>query len=281
MSNTENRYEKDDIPNFRYDNPEKHKDTKDIDFNADVKNASPNNTKKKNDINWKKIGIFTSISIVAISVIAGIYFFISYLSTSKETPVILIEQKWERQIKIEDFRVVKDDDWCSDMPSDAYNIHSRQEIRSYREVEDGMSCQMVTQSNGDGTSSLKQVCEQKYRKTPVYENYCSYSIDRWRLMDVLTAQGTDKNPTWPSTDHLIFNQSNILGNIRLGDKSEHYTSIFESHDEDGDKDIHKCSQKESVWHTYHQGNEYKGLSYPLTGISCDTIIEKFVIRKKS
>lgn len=274
MSNEKNHNES-SSPNFRYDNPNQ-KSQDEFSFKK-----SPEKPKKeKPQIDVKKVKM-TSIIVVSVILIITIFYYIfNFFFVGKEHHIILKEQSWERRINIEDYRVVKDDDWCSDMPSDSYNIHSREEIRYYREVEDGMSCKMVKSSNGDGTFSSEKVCEQKYRRVPVYENYCHYNIDRWKLMEVLTEKGTDQNPLWPSVEHLTFSEQRILGNLRLGSKNQYYSSTFVSINEKDNKTV-TCKQNENHWKTFNMGNEYKSLVYPVFGISCDSIIDKFSKREKN
>lgn len=276
MSNEKN-HNKSSTPNFRYNDPEKQRDDNHIFFETSSKSENPK--KENRQIDFKKIQLISLISISVILVIAIFYYAFNFFFVGKDHYITLKEQSWERRINIEEYRVVKDDDWCSDMPSDAYNIHSREEIRHYREVEDGMSCKMVKTSNGDGTFSNEKICEQNYRRVPVYENYCHYSIDRWKLMEVLTEKGSDQNPVWPSTEHLTFSDQRILGNIRLGSKNQQYSSTFISTDEKEQETV-TCKQDENYWKTFSFGYEYKSLIYPVYGISCDSIIDKFSKRKK-
>ena len=71
---------------------------------------------------------------------------------------------------------------------------------------------------GSGYGEVVQDC--RYQ---VYEEWCDYTVEQWRVVDTVTLEGRDPNPRWPNPQ---------LGpDQREGGREERYKCIFNA---DGD-----------------------------------------------
>ena len=132
------------------------------------------------------------------------------------------------------------------MPGDAYNLSCSQRQRSTRQVEDGQTCSTRRIDQGDGTFREEQVCQPKYRDEPVYDQWCSYSVDRWQYERSATANGDSISPApnWPDYQLNCDGQSSIGCERVPGDgQVETYLVHFKG---DGDS-TYECSYPQDQW----------------------------------
>ncbi|MFN8371997.1 MAG: zinc ribbon domain-containing protein [Anaerolineae bacterium] len=160
------------------------------------------------------------IGIVALLLCGGIIFAVTY---TRSTNVYVTGHEWSREIRIEQYSSISENNWCDSMPAGAYSVRRTQEQRSSRQVPDGEDCHTERQDNGDGTFSEERVCETRYRSEPVYDDMCYYNIDRWVYTRSATADGdsVDDRITWPDTN--ISRNCNNLGCEREQQRIETYT----------------------------------------------------------
>ena len=120
-----------------------------------------------------------------------------YFSVHTET-VAVTAQTWERSIDLERFVTQSDKDWCDSMPSGAYNVMRFKAQRSTEQVADGETCRTVRTDQGDGTFTSRRECETRWRSVPVYDDRCSYTIDRWAVVHTERLGGGHlQPPVWP------------------------------------------------------------------------------------
>lgn len=155
-----------------------------------------------------KIGGGSSIGV-------GILTLILFLFGTTSIEMQVADLQWERQVEIEEFRTLTQEGW--DFPSDARNIDSWEEVRSYRKVPDGFETETYTErvqtgttnrtetktctrtvDNGNGSFSsetyscgTRTISEpvyenvtrtrqvQVFRDEPVYDTRYEYQVDRW------------------------------------------------------------------------------------------------------
>jgi hypothetical protein len=177
----------------------------------------------------------------------------------KDIAVEVQGHTWTRQISIERFNAVHDSDWCTSMPSDAYSVSRHRELHHVDHVPDGQTCRTEpgacsTVDNGNGSGSVRcqpdrRVCETKYRDVPVYENKCSYTVDRWRHVRFATASGSqlEPAPSWPTPK---FESCRIthLGCERTGAQTAEYLVHFVSN-EDKPRAF-ECDYPEARWSSF-------------------------------
>ncbi len=177
---------------------------------------------------------------------------------------------WERKIAIERFAPLPSDSWCDSMPSDAYNVSRNREIRSYNNIPDGETCTTKRSDNGDGTFSERQVCTPKYRKEPVYDDKCRYTVNRWSTQREVRSAGKDPSvlPSWPQVT-VPAQASAVLGAERQGQRTELYTVLFANNE----SKIYSCDFPEAKWGGYAIGSKWKGNIGVITdSLDCSSIM---------
>lgn len=167
--------------------------------------------------NWFLIGL----AAIALTVCGGLAF--AFFNTTEQN-VVVTGHSWEREIRVEEYRAVRDSAWDDSVPSGAYNMTCHREQRSTRRIPDGEDCRTERQDRGDGTFSERQVCETRYREEPVYDDMCDFTIDRWTYTRSATSRGDSINdePYWEDPN-LNDCRSTRLGCEREGGRNERYT----------------------------------------------------------
>ncbi|EIJ40939.1 hypothetical protein BegalDRAFT_0012 [Beggiatoa alba B18LD] len=160
---------------------------------------------------------------------------------TKNVALTLTAYSWERAIEIEDYKARDDSAWCDAVPSAAYNVSRKSEIKSYQQVPDGESCTARRVDQGDGTFRTEDVCQPKYRSEPIYADKCYYSINRWQFSRAVTTEGVNHSPQWGSFQ-LKGNGSNCLGCEREGKR----TGAYYLHLTDK-KNEYRCDVAEKQW----------------------------------
>ena len=188
---------------------------------------------------WVIGGIVTALALLVICI--GAVFFVR-----RDAVVIVVGHTWEREIKIEAFSAVQQEDWDESVPSDAYNESCSQEVRSQKQVPDGETCRTERVDNGDGTFRDREVCETKYRSEPVYDNKCSYTVNRWIYSRSVQAEGNSPadQPYWP--DFQLRGGSG-LGAEREGGHEEDY--VVHLKEVDADK-TYECDFSLDKWASF-------------------------------
>jgi rubrerythrin len=179
---------------------------------------------------------------IAIIVCIGV---IIALTAERQSTAIVTGHRWERTIAVEQFSSVRDSAWDEQVPPDAYNLTCRQEQRSTRRVQDGEDCQIRRIDNGDGTFSERRECVPTYREEPVYDQRCSYTVDRWVESREARAEGASlaSSPAWPNPN-LQSCTTTRLGCEREGGRSERYILILRS-----DNNTYECGVSQQMWET--------------------------------
>lgn len=138
----------------------------------------------------------------------------------KDVQVRVEQHTWSRDIDIERMQPMQDSSWCDSMPSDAYSVSRRREVRSHNQIPDGESCHTVRSDNGDGTFSTREECSTRYRSEPVYDDKCYYTVNRWQVVRTAHAAGRGFSPprAWPS--YALARSGNCMGCEREGKRKE-------------------------------------------------------------
>jgi hypothetical protein len=177
---------------------------------------------------------------------------------------------WERHIDIERFGPRHESAWCDQMPGDAYSVSRSREQRSSRQVQDGEECSMHREDKGDGTYRQVRKCKPKYRSEPVYDQKCSFSVDRWSVSRTASAKGAslDDQPRWPEVG--LGRTGQCLGCEREGRRRETYTVRLS----DGPKGkSHECSVGQAKWAGFRPGSRWQGRTGVLTGgLDCSSLL---------
>lgn len=136
---------------------------------------------------------------VAAVVVATIVFGAVALLWKRDVQVTVAAVRWERAIDVERLDPVRESAWCDSTPRDAYSVSRSREVRDHRKIPDGEECRTKSVDQGDGTFKRVEECRPKYRSEPIYDDKCSYLVDRWRVQRTDTARGDRAQPQqWPS-----------------------------------------------------------------------------------
>jgi hypothetical protein len=72
-----------------------------------------------------------------------------------------------------------------------------------------------TEDEGSGLGRVVQDCQYE-----VYDQWCSYTSDEWRVANTTVLRGSDLNPTWPSLS--------LANGQQAGDRTESYAVTFQA-----------------------------------------------------
>jgi hypothetical protein len=189
----------------------------------------------------------------------------------KEVDLEVVGHRWERTIVIEEYGPVEDSAWCNEMPSKAYSVSRKKEVRSHDKVPDGEKCTTRKVDKGNGTFSEKRECKTKYRKEPVYDQKCYYTIDRWHQERVAKAEGQSiqDEPAWP--DFKLEKEGQCKGCEREGSRAETYVVVLQN----PEGETHDCDFSESDWRGYEVGSEWKAAAGVVTGgLDCSSLEQR-------
>lgn len=204
----------------------------------------------------------------------GLIGFFLLIAWSEDVRVRVSAHAWKHEIRIEAFGPVSDSSWCDQMPSDAYDVSRKSEVRSHEQVPDGQECSTVTRDNADGTFSESQSCRTTYRSEPVYDSRCYYTVDRWHHVRSVTTEGSrpDEARPWPAVR--LARTGQCKGCEREGEHVESYVvQLTQVQPEDGEEPFTKeCAYDEGKWATLAPSSEWYIDVGMMTGfIDCDTL----------
>lgn len=183
----------------------------------DIKQTTPPQlTPKPSGVPWLKIVL--ALALVAIALLATLFF------RKHDEQVQITEKTWSREVDVEQFTAVRTSDWCNAMPANAYQVSRSREQRGTRQVADGQDCREVRTDMADGTFTKRRECTPRYRDEPVFDDKCSYRINRWQVLRTARSDGAaDLAPSWPAP---VFGNNalpgEVLGAERLGSRRESY-----------------------------------------------------------
>jgi hypothetical protein len=205
----------------------------------------------------KRLALFAMVGFIVIVGVVCVFVF-----WKKEVTLTATGHSWQREIFVERFQSVTETKWCDQMPRDAYRVTRTREVRSHKKIPDGETCTTKRVDNKDGTFSVKRSCTPKYRKEPVYDNRCRYSVDRWREIRSVKTGGAaiSDQLAWPTLT-LPKNPAAVLGAERTGRHVATYKVYFFDKGE-----THTCEFPEAKWRTFGVNTKWQGESAVLTGI---------------
>ena len=196
---------------------------------------------KQGGIPWVKIAIVAVIGLIIVGVLMALFW-------KKDVQAQVSELNWERIVFIEAFSAVPDGTWCDSMPGDAYNVSRSQRQRSTNRIPDGEECSTRRVDQGDGTFREERVCQTIYREEPVYDDYCSFTVNRWVSSRQADASGVlgRQEPAWPNAN---LRGGSGLGAERESGRNADYRVVFQA----GDKTYTCTLNDESRWRQIEVG----------------------------
>jgi hypothetical protein len=210
---------------------------------------------------WLIIGL---VALVALCIVGAVF----VLSYRKETTGKVEALTWQRSVDIESFQPRSGSDWQDEMPGDAYGKSCSQRQRGSRQVPAGSHEECKDVDQGDG--SFRRECRtvQDYRSEPVYDQWCTYTVDRWGYARSEKASGDGKQPPpqWP--DFTLSGSSGRYGEEREGTRHGTYTVVIR--DKDGKK--RECDfDNQATWTQYDVGTPVTLKLYLGGSPDCDTL----------
>ncbi len=166
-------------------------------------------TRRKVPVFFIIVAVVLCIGVVAIAILSG--------RTTAVSGVVQ-DVQWERSVPIEAFGPVEHENWHDSVPSEAENISCQEEYR-YTSSEPVGSYEEVcgtpySVDSGGGFAEVVQDCEYK-----ISEDYCSYTVMDWSVVDTAVLTGNDFSPIWP--------EPGLSSEQRLGAaRNETYTISF-------------------------------------------------------
>jgi hypothetical protein len=203
------------------------------------------------------------------AVIVAVLGCIAWLLTwSKPSKLQVAGHEWRREIAIERFGPIQESAWCDSVPFGAQVTHRAREVRGHRQVEDGQECSTRKVDLGNGGFSEERDCHPHYRSEPIYDQRCTYLVDRWQRERSAVAQGASLRdaPKWPAVR--LARTGQCVGCEREGARSETYTVILK----DPKGKTHRCDFDQSRWQGFDDGEQLEGKLGVVTGVvSCGSL----------
>jgi hypothetical protein len=217
--------------------------------------------------------------IVALISIAALLYFIF---KPREVDLKVEGFKWERTIRVEEFKTLTESGWEGEIPSDARVLSRKKEIHHVNKIQVGTRqvTKTVTERKQTGTKKVKvgvkdlgngyfediyenqpvykdvqrQVVENEpvYRDDPVYATKITYQIDRWVPAAEKTKSGKDRMPKWPQ----------LSAKERAADRKESFHIKFKDPDQ---KEYIYQAKDEQHWKSFEMGDVYRAKVVALTG----------------
>ena len=185
----------------------------------------------------------------------------------KEASFEVTGHQWSRSVDIEVFGPDASEGWCDAMPSEAYDVSKSDKERSKNKVQDGEQCHTKQVDQGDGSFKEVEECTPKYREEPVMDDWCRYTVDRWKKAREEKAEGKSLGdaPRWPE---LRLRTGSDPGSEREGGRSETYTVLLKGPDGDAER----CEVPEARWKGMAVGSHWKAKVAVLTGgVDCSAL----------
>jgi hypothetical protein len=186
---------------------------------------------------------------------------ITALCWKKPAQAELVGHGWERSIAIEAFGPVRDSAWCDNMPSGAYGVSRTREVRRTEQIPNGEDCVTRRTDQGDGTFRERRECTPRYREKDIYDDRCSFSIDRWTTARTAAASGSGLSPA-PAWPVVSLRTGTCRGCEREGGRRESYRVDFRT----GEGRAFSCTFPEASWRSMAEGSRWNLDVGAITGL---------------
>ena len=230
------------------------------------------NERKTSDF-WNSVKSFNWTPILIFVLIAALIAGCVYLLLPKEHELIVTDVRWERNIDIQEYRTVEENDW--QIPAGGRLLYTRSEIHHYNQVLDHYETktrqvakeryvgteEVVVGYRDLGNGYFEEITSSRaiyetyyetetyeepvYRSVPIYQNKYYYEIERWLYDRTATAKATDKYPHWP--------ELNLTEKERESTRKETYTVTGK----DKKDEVYTFTLSYEEWKRVHVGQEIK------------------------
>lgn len=161
------------------------------------------------------------LAVLAIVILCGaVAWFVIMANRTEAVSGVVEGGGWERSVPIEAFVPVSYSAWRDEIPDGANPGACSQEIRYVQSQPAPNSVEVCgtpyTVDTGDGLADVVQDCQYQ-----VYDDYCDYTVQEWKVVEIVSLNGSDFSPQWPDPV--------LEDGQRLGDNwSESYVIYFDT-----------------------------------------------------
>jgi predicted amidophosphoribosyltransferase len=129
---------------------------------------------------------------------------------------------WVRTVSVQALVPVQEQSWRDDVPASVAIDGCSRQYRGTSDTPTADSQEVCgtpyTIDKGSGYGEVVQDCWYE-----VYDDMCTYTVQRWRTVDTLTTRGTGLTPLWPTL--------NLSIDQRASDRNEQYRCTIIANDE--------------------------------------------------
>lgn len=214
--------------------------------------------------------------LAALALFACCGFSLYAIFATKQESVTVVDHSWRHEVEILQFQSVRGDDWENRVPNTAYNVSCSRKQSGTRQIPDGETCSVRRIDNGDGTFSERQECQTTYRSEAVYDDYCSYTVDRWESGRTAISSGDSLGiVSWPELS-LAPGQSLAAGGsgTRIGaEKEGERRQVYVVTLRDSNGETYECEfDSETRWREFSTESRWDLKIGAVTGApDCDSL----------
>ncbi len=163
--------------------------------------------------------LYVGAAVLGLVVIACLAALIANLSRRDSLAGVVMDVRWTRSIPILALVEVQKAAFIEEIPEQAKigpcesKYHHTQDTPVQDAVE--VCGTPYTKDTGSGYAEVVQDCQYE-----VYQDYCEYTAEEWRVVDQAVLQGDDVNPVWP--------QVRLAQGQQQGEPQETYLVIFQT-----------------------------------------------------
>jgi ribosomal protein L40E len=173
---------------------------------------APSAAQGKASTGWSRMAI---LGVVVVVGLIALFIFLSFRTS--EVVGVVRDARWTRSIPIEGLTPVEYHAWWDEVPQDAAVLSCQEEVRRIQDFPAPNAHEVCgtpyTVDTGTGIGRVVQDCQYE-----IYEEMCAYTVNEWRVVDVIKASGSGFVPTWPV--------ASLSPRQRLGAGSERYECII-------------------------------------------------------
>jgi len=217
----------------------------------------PTGERTATDLHQTRIIVLVGSGVVFAALVVGLVVFL--LAGSRGKSFEIATHEWRREIPIETLTTLDESEWCNRMPSDATKVSRHRELRDTRQIRDGETCSNVRVEEG-GRTTTRRECTERWRDEPIYDDRCSFTVNRWRTARTESASGPrSQEPRWPPVKLETAGQG--PGAEREGPGKERYVVVVVD-----TKDAKtECDLDRAHWAGLPAAGRLDGSVAPLTG----------------
>ncbi|MGB1287394.1 MAG: hypothetical protein ACPG7F_12725 [Aggregatilineales bacterium] len=239
-------------------------------FDNDMARINEHGRKKKKNDDKQGLNLRTA---VLVALLIGAIFSVFYMLTATQgIDLTVTGHEWAREIQIEKYQTQVVSGWhdsnIQTTLDNASNLGCYEKQRGTITVT-YEECHIERIEKGDGTYEEEEVCEDKTRKEPAYDDWCTWTGQRWDYEYSVTTSGVGLSeiPVWGEIN-LKCEDKKHVGCERAGHRNESYTVLYRGEDRP-----YRCDFPQTIWESIPVDSEWTGQvgRYNKATIDCKSI----------